>query len=218
MVSRALTSFALGLALVACDGAKSTPNAAAEPTQDKPANAAAASDDGPGAAPAEKPVDITPAPADAETWMEFSSEIDRFEARLPAAPQKQTFDTPNPLGGTIPTTMYLTEEGSRAVGVGVTTVPPSALESFDLDGALDGARNGMVNNIGGTLVSEKQIEYAGHPARAIEAKATADGIALRIEARLFFAEPRLYQVLVVRAESEPFPAQKFFDSFSLLGE
>ncbi len=213
MASRVLTSFALGLALVACDGANSTPDAADESARVEPS------------AVAEQAADASPASdrlvdgaAHSDGWMEFSSEVDRFEARLPAAPTKQTFDTPNPQGGTIPTTMYLTEQGSRAVGVGVTTVPPGALETFDIDGALDGARNGMVSNIGGTLLSEKQVQYAGHPARALVANATADGTQLRIEARIFFVEPRLYQVLVVRAESEPFAADKFFDGFALLGE
>ncbi len=139
MVSRAVTSFALGLAVLACDGAKSTPSAAAEPAANHPAETANGSHDADDA-------------------------------------------------------------------------------SVGSDGPLDGARNGMVNNIAGTPVSEKQIEFAGHPARASAATASADGNPLRIEAPIFFAEPQLYQVLVVRAESERFPAPKFFDSFSLLGE
>ncbi len=213
MVSRVLTSFALGLALMACDGANSTPDAAAESAKDKPATVA----DEPEGVARDRPPAATKALGDPlDSWMEFSSEADRFEARLPAAPTKQTFETPNPQGGTIPTTMYLTEQGAQAVGVGVTTVPPGALDTFDVDGALDGARDGMVANIGGTLLSEKQVDYAGHPARALDAKATADGTPLQIEARIFFVTPRLYQVLVVREESEPFPAQQFFDGFALL--
>lgn len=216
MVSRVLTSLALGLALVACDGANATLDAANESARENPPAAAEKS--------ADVSDDRSPASDDAvdappsDGWMDFSSEADRFEARLPGAPTKQTFDTPNPQGGTIPTTMYLSEKGSRAVGVGVTTVPAGALKTFDIDGALDGARNGMVSNIGGTLISEKQVQYAGHPARALVAKAAADGTPVQIEARLFFVEPRLYQVLVVHAESEPFASEKFFDGFALLAE
>ena len=216
MVSRALTSFALGLALVACDGADSKPAASAESApKDVSKKDASKGDDARGADGA---VDISPAPADPDTWMHFSSKDDAFEVRFPAAPKKQTFETPNPLGGTIPTTMYMTEQGAQAIGVGVMTIPAATLPDFDVEGGLDGGRDGMVNNIGGTLVSEKQIDFAGHPARAIVAKAEADGRAARIEARLFFAKPRLYQLIVVSEESASSPASKFFESFALLSE
>lgn len=212
MVSRLRTLALLAFALTACDALK-TENA--EKT-DSAASAAAAS-------PAEDPkttpedaVDISPAKAPPDTWMAFSSKDDGFEVRFPVAPKKDTFDAPNPLGGTIPNVMYMAEQGDQALGVNVTTLPASALPEFDVDKGLDGGRDGMINNIGGTILSEKHVDFARHPARAIAAKAKNGAIDMRIEARLFFVSPRLYQLISVSDAAAPSPAKKFFDSFALL--
>lgn len=220
MVPRALTSFALGLALAACDGAEPNPATPAGLAQGKSGEAADRTDDGPDgqAVPSDDPVGIRPAPALPDTWTTFSSKADGFEVRLPAAPKTQTLEVPNPHGGTLSTTVYMTGQGTRTVGVGVLTVPADALAAFDIDGAIDEGRDGLVKNIGGTLVSDEQVEFAGHPAHAVVANSIVDGAAVQLEARVFFAKPRLYQLLVIRVKSEPFPTEKFFESFSLLND
>ncbi len=222
MVSRVRTLVLLGFALTACDAHKtgatektdSAASAAATPkaAADTPAAAAAAAD------PKTNAADISPAQAPPDTWMAFSSKEDAFEVRFPVAPKKDTFDAPNPLGGTIPNVMYMAEQGSQALGVNVMTLPASTLPEFDVDKGLDGGRDGMVNNIGGTILSEKHVDFEGHPARAIEAKAKNGTLDVRIEARLFFVSPRLYQLISVSDAAEPSPAKKFFDSFALLSD
>ena len=202
MVSRALAGLglisALTCALASCDRASEGPTNSTKKAETLP-------DD----------VDIRSAKADADTWMEFSSKEDRFEARFPVAPKKQTLETPNPLGGTIPAAMYMAEQADRVLGITVLSIPAEHIDQYDATAGLDGARDGMINNIGGTIVSEKQIDFVGHPARAVVAKASTNGHEMHIEARLFFVSPRMYQLLVVTEQPDPANTEKFFSSFAL---
>lgn len=166
--------------------------------------------------PAGSPVDISSAKADPDTWMSFSAVEHGFETRFPVAPKKHDLSASTPAGA-IPAVMYLAEQGNDAVGVTVLTVPESMLGQFNVDGGLDGARDGMINNVGGTIVSEKHMQFLGHDARAIVAKTTAENVTLRLEARLFWVSPRAFQLIAVSVEgSASNPADKFFDSFRLV--
>ena len=161
-------------------------------------------------------VDISSAKADPDTWMSFSADEYEFEARFPVAPKKQDLSVPTPLGP-IPAVIYMAEQGNEATGVTVLVVPEAMLSQFNIDGGLDGARDGMINNVGGTIVSEKQLQFLGHDARAIVAHATQGNLTMRIEARLFWVSPRMYQLLAVSVEgSGSNPADKFFESFRLI--
>jgi hypothetical protein len=162
-------------------------------------------------------VDISSAKADPDTWMSFSAEEHKFEARFPVAPKKQELSLPTP-AGEIPAAMYMAEQGNDAVAVTVLAVPESLLGQFNVDGGLDGARDGMINNVGGTIVSEKQLQFLGHDARAIVGRATTEqNVTMKLEARLFWVSPRMYQLLAVSVEGAASnPADKFFDSFRLV--
>ena len=161
-----------------------------------------------------KGVDISPAPAPEDRWIEFSSQEGKFTARFPSAPNKEVTQAPSPIGP-IDSVIFAAQLGEAMFGVTYADYPEKILKDFKLDAGLDGARNGAINNIGGKLVKEEQITFAGHKARAFEATATADGMKLRYESRLFFASPRLYQLIVVSREEETVPSQRFFDSFQL---
>ena len=167
--------------------------------------------------PAASGVDISSAKADPDTWMSLSAKEHGFEARFPVAPKKQDESMPT-LAGTIPAVSYMAEQGNEAVGVTVLIIPDALLGQFNVNGALDGGRDGMINNVGGTIVSETHLQFAGHEARAIVAKAAAaDGTMMKLEARIFWASPRMYQLLAVSVEGAPSnPADKFFASFKLV--
>lgn len=151
-----------------------------------------------------------------DTWLEFTSEEGRFEARLPGAPEKQLQQTPT-AAGPMDMVMQSVQAGSAFFAIAYSDMSAEAIPGFNLDAGLDGARNGAINNVGGTLVSEQQIQFAGHPARAFTAKASVEGHELTVEARIFFVLPRFYQLMVVYPASETtVPVQRFFDGFSLL--
>jgi hypothetical protein len=165
-----------------------------------------------------KPVDISSAKAAPDTWMEFGADDYGFKARFPVAPKKEMLTVPTP-AGTIPGAMWLAEKGDEAVGVTILAVPESMLGDFNVEGALDGGRDGMINNVGGTIVSEKQTDFAGHEARAIVAKVPNPAGDLELEARILWVSPRVVQLIALVPSGSSSPsAQKFFDSFELTSD
>ena len=190
--------------LAACD----LLNPKNEPVEVAPAKPAADKGD------EKKGVDISPAPAPEDKWIEFSSQEGKFTAQFPSAPNKEVTQAPSPIGP-IDSVIIAAQLGEAMFGVSYADYPDKILKDFKLDAGLDGARNGAINNIGGKLVKEEQITFAGQKARAFEATATAEGMNLRYESRLFFVSPRLYQLIVVSKAEDKVPSQKFFDSFEL---
>jgi hypothetical protein len=165
-----------------------------------------------------KPVDISSAKAAPDTWMEFGADDYGFKARFPVAPKKEMLTVPTP-AGTIPGAMWLAEQSDEAVGVTILSVPESMLGDFNVEGALDGGRDGMINNVGGTIVSEKQTDFAGHEARAIVAKVPNPAGDLELEARILWVSPRVVQLIALVPSGSSSPsAQKFFDSFELTSD
>lgn len=189
----------LPLLAVACDKilpGSGTPNAAG-----------GSSSDGPGA------VDISSAAADPESWMLFSAPEHQVQARFPAAPKESDMSTPTD-AGTIPGVSFMCERAGEFLALNVLTFPESM--EVSLEGGLDGARDGMINSIQGTILSEERVEMYGHPGRKIAARATDNGMQLRIEARLFWVYPRMYQLMSVAEEgSTSGMSEKFFSNFRL---
>ncbi|MEZ4451880.1 MAG: hypothetical protein R3B09_20620 [Nannocystaceae bacterium] len=164
--------------------------------------------------PSKDAVDVRPAKAP-ESWMEFSSDEGRCKLRFPAAPRSESMDAPSP-AGPIPTTTIAAEQRGAYYALAYSDYPVELVAESKLDNILDGARNGAVNNIGGTLLKEEQITFAGQKARAFEASASAEGMEVRLSARIFFVAPRLYVLLVVYPAGQvDAEAQRFFDSFEL---
>ncbi len=160
---------------------------------------------------------VEPAQVPKDTWMEFSSESSAFKARFPAAPKLEKFSMPSAVGD-VASEMFASQLGDAFLAVNVSTMPAALEESdFDMNASLDGARNGAVNNVQGTLLSEKSIKWLGFDAREFEAKATQEGIEMRLVARIFIKWPHLYQTVVVYPTSAAAPpAQRFFEGFALL--
>ena len=220
-MTRSLLVLSLWVALAGCDkgpdgksddgksdAAKSDDAKPDEPQSDDAASADTKLVDGP----------PDPAKVDQDTWMDFESDDDDFKVKFPAAPKKESMPIPT-AGGSVPSNAYMATLGeTQFVGVTVLDVPETLLGQFDAEGGLTGARDGMLNNVGATLVSEKHIQFAGHDARAIVGKVTVEGMAMRIEARIFWLKPRMYSLIAVAPEDTPVEmATKFFDSFSLTG-
>ena len=107
---------------------------------------------------------ILAAPLPAE-WTQFASPKAGFQAVFPATPQEtvQSIDTAL---GPIPYTTYMAEveNGNVAFGVAYNDYPDEVRDA-DPEGVLDGGRDGAKENLGGTIVSETNITYRGHPGR-----------------------------------------------------
>lgn len=155
------------------------------------------------------PQDINP-----PGWREFESKPGRFKALLPNTPTTSRQNIKTDLG--IISSIRFTAFDAANVTydilfndypkAGVSRVPPHKL--------LDSARDGLLYQTKGKLVSEKSITVTGFPGRDQEI-ISGDGTHYRI--RLVWVDNRLYQIMAV-TPGQPRPdAQKFFDSFQIIG-
>ena len=117
-------------------------------------------------------------------FKEFKSPAGGFKVLMPGNPKEQTQNTP---GGALK--MYAVEErnGAYMAGFVDTPIPPNEPEAKTQQ-RLDGARDGAVGNIKGTLVRESKIQLAGkNPGREIEANLPQNkGI---VRARFYCRQP-----------------------------
>lgn len=159
-----------------------------------------------------------PAPAPKDSWIEVANAEGRLKVKFPVAPQKSVDKAPTPLGDIAYTTLGA-EKSDAYFAVSYSDYPEAAMEGFDVNGGLDGARDGAINGMGGVLIKEEQITYQGFPAREFEAKATAEGMEIHVKARIVLGLPRLWQQLVVYpAAKPPQDMDKFFDSLEVKGD
>lgn len=172
---------------------------------------------GTGAAPAGKTTKPTNTAVKAGTkpaGKVFVSKPGRFSVVGSGTPQeqKQSVET---TAGPVPVTMYLFHTKTSTQFASYADYPPGSIQAVTTTSALDGARDGFVRNVRGTLLNEREITYHKHPGR--EFRVAAPGGLLML-ARVYLVGSRLYQLVVVArkdqfAEEE---ARKFLQSFALV--
>jgi hypothetical protein len=146
-------------------------------------------------------------------WKSFSSPEGRFTALFPGTPSQQTQQTPT-AAGSIATTLYTVTMADAYFGVVVGDYPPEVV-SKKPDDLLDGARNGAVSQVGGTLLSEDRISSEGFPGREIKITATRGTQTMIAWDRMYLVKNRLYQAIVVMSVKNEGSkdVRKFLDSF-----
>ena len=151
-------------------------------------------------------------------WKELTSAEGGFTIQMIDGAKMSKEKTPTALGD-VELVTWLGENEGKVYYVAFVDYPKGALKNAE--GALDGARDGAVKAVKGTIVSEKRIKVAGHPARDLAVSAQAEGTTLALRVRLIMAANRLYTLQVVVpggslavAETE---ATRFFDSLRLKG-
>jgi hypothetical protein len=149
-----------------------------------------------------------------------------FTAQMPGKPEKQTQTIPTAVGSVTFNT-FSVEHRSEAFIVGYNDFPAAAITNADPEQLLNNAKNGAVKNVGGKVTGEKSITMAGNPGKEFVGEGVSpapDSSGKRQEAtftaRIYWAKPRLYQVLYIHpkgsASSET--GQKFLDSFQITGK
>lgn len=145
-------------------------------------------------------------------WVAFDSKEGRFSARFPRSPRKQKVPVPT-AAGTFTQTMFSTQEGGTHYGVGVVDYPLKLVKKRGPAKVLDGARDGATRNIGGKILSEKQITLAGWPARRLQVKGHR-GRTFYVDSIIVLAGARLYQAMVVSpVANATADAKRFLDNF-----
>jgi hypothetical protein len=147
------------------------------------------------------------------TWSEFSSVL------MPGTPTEQTQTQDTELG-VIDVHSFTFEQSGVAYLVGYNIFPAAVIEVATPGSMLDGARDGQVEAVKGTLVNEQEITMGAYPGRDLEIQIeNSDGTA-SLRSRIFLVRDRLYQLVVVgpKGQSTSPDTTKFLDSFKLVGE
>jgi hypothetical protein len=139
-------------------------------------------------------------------WRELHWEDARLKVMLPGRPAKSARDIV--LGGEkLGMQMLQTQMNGMAFGVAYAPLPPGG----DPNALLPLARDALVRNIDGTLLTEREVEIRGTTAKGREftGEGVVAGTPMLVAARVVAANGRFYQVVFVgrkdRAERVDLP-------------
>jgi hypothetical protein len=151
---------------------------------------------------------------------EFTSKEGSFKILFPAAPQEQEQTIRSPVGPLVNRVFFCMAANNETVYlVSFANYPDEPLKQYTPEQILNAARNGTVENLKGKLVSEQKLTLdKTHPGLefVIEVPNTA-----QYRARIYFANKRLYQVVLVTSPKVTVSAKEiedYFESFKLIGK
>ena len=159
-------------------------------------------------------------------WREFRS-ADGFAVVLPGRPQTVSREVRLP-DGVVQMSMTSTGIGATLFAVGAAQLPSGlSSEAPGRERTVTYLRDALVRNVNGRIINSSAASLSVPPgdsrkvlaAEAIEAAGRdSGGRAVRLTARLFIVDDRLYQVIALSAEGEvpPDAIETFFTSFRLL--
>jgi hypothetical protein len=145
-------------------------------------------------------------------FKEFSPDP-KFKVLMPGTPKEQSQDL---LG--LKLKMWIYEERNGGYAVAITDI--GTIPSEELKVRLDGARDGAVRNVGGTLISESEKTLADkYPGREIIVE-LPNGKGFNRQ-RFYLVAGRLYQMMSIGKDKkwiESADSTKFLDSLTILSE
>ncbi|MBI4195337.1 MAG: hypothetical protein HY526_09690 [Betaproteobacteria bacterium] len=146
-------------------------------------------------------------------WVEFESRSSGFRVLFPTKPRQGRKTIRTDIGEVVSTRFTATDVGFATYDVLHSEYPKAGVARINPQKLLEGARDSLVYQTNGRLVTDRQTTLGNFPARDQEIVA-ADGTRYRV--RLVMAGNRLYQVLAITRDRARADAQAFLDSFRLL--
>ncbi len=148
---------------------------------------------------------------------EFSSKEGGFSVMTPVALEEASQEIDTAIGK-IKIVMYGGQIGDASFQIGYNDYPKGFVTADNTAALLDGAVQGMVSNIGATLVSQKGVTLKGYPGKELVATLKIEDMDAQVKARIFIVGSRLYQVVVVAASGAVTPetVDAFLQSLKLL--
>jgi len=147
------------------------------------------------------------------SWQTYTASDRSFSVDLPAKP---TFDTVQAPGA-----------GGMQVSIQMVTAQPTQDTAYmcsyydrvdDPESTpqevLETSRDGSLNKIQGSLISQKNMTIQGYPAIDVQAHARQDSL---VDLRLILVNKRLFMLMAIapNGKREPKAVKRFFDSFKL---
>jgi hypothetical protein len=137
--------------------------------------------------------------------------------QMPGKPNKQT-QTAQTAVGPINVNMFMVDKGSEAYMMAYNEFPAAAAKAVgDPQVLLNNGRDGALRNVNGKLTSERPITLGSIPGRELIGEGTTSGKEVAFTARIYWANPRLIQIIYMREKSkaESPDGKKFLDSIQI---
>src|SRR5262252_3955513 len=138
-----------------------------------------------------------------------------FSVEMPGVPARNQQTAPTP-AGQITNYTYSVELKNEAYTVAFAEYPAAAVEKLtDTEKFLDNGRAGAIASFNGALTEEHPLKLSNYSGR--EFSADAKNKDATVTDRIYWAPPRVYQVIYERPKGTPLTGdgKKFLDSFSI---
>jgi hypothetical protein len=148
-------------------------------------------------------------------WVVVSPGDGASSISMPGSPKEATQKVNTPAGD-IDVHTFIFEQSEVAYSIIYSDFPDALIASRDTEKMLDGARDGAISSVKGTLTAETKITLAEFPGRELKIEAP-DG-KHTVVSRVYLVKNRLYQVAVATPKDASVgdDVAKFFSSFKLL--
>jgi hypothetical protein len=153
---------------------------------------------------------------DSTQWINYTSPTGHYSVLLPAEPKLMDQEGTSATGEKIPQYIAVAEDSTATYMLAYFDYSKST-QSF----SFDKARDGMLANVKGTLVSEKPISLGRYPGREVKISGKYDdGTEFISRCRVFDVDKRIYMVQFIFKKADDnsdaaAKATKFFDSFKV---
>ena len=150
-------------------------------------------------------------------WKQLGTQQGGFFIMMPGDPKSDIQDVITAVGS-LELHTYALDMEEFSYMVSYSDYPSNLVRNADVEERLDGARDGAVDNVDGTLVGERKIRLQGHPGRELWIEATMDGEKGLAQVRIYMVGARLYQVIAggLKASFSESNAERFLNSFLLV--
>jgi hypothetical protein len=147
-----------------------------------------------------------------DSWKEHRSDDCRCSATYPGTPQTRTQKMQSNVGNLDSKIIMLEVPNSAFYALAYVDYPKDLAATTKPDEILNGARDGAVSKVKGSLKTETKTTMNGYPGRELRIEAPGDMVLL---ARIFIVKERLYQALVVvpKTRADAAENKKFLDGF-----
>lgn len=145
-------------------------------------------------------------------WREFESKDGRFSVQFPGRPERSEQKTKTEIGYVVSVRYTVSHSERVTYDLMFNDFPKAQIASVNPQKLLDAARDSLLYQTGGRIISETHTLHSAVRARQLE---IAGNNGMRYVVRLLFADNRLYQLLLASRHPVASDARRFFDSFSL---
>ncbi len=148
----------------------------------------------------------------AKPQLQKLSPPENFSVMIPGEPQAQRGEVAIP-GGKVQTAAWTSNVEGVLYSISTADYPEKVVAANPASAFLNEGKNGLVNQLKGTLKSEEDVTLQGYPGKAF----TVSSDSGEVRARNFLVGPRLYTLLVLYNPSIGAPqADEFLSSLELI--